>query len=96
MDLIAQGTIPDSLSGAASEVASRTAVRNLTEPELERYAKVVDVVFTAACVEPVIGRDVEVGAVPFVWKVKVFNWCNLSVGALRPFRGESPGTVETA
>lgn len=94
MDLIVQGQIPDSLSGMAAEVASRTTQRQMSVDELERYGAVVDAVFTAACVDPKIGKDVQAADVPFAWKVKVFNWASNSAGVLRPFRGEQAGDVE--
>ncbi len=98
MDLIQAGQIPDSLSGAAADIASRSTVRKMTDSELKRYGKLVDAVTEAALVEPAIGKDVEVSDIPFAWKVKIFNWANTSPGVLRlsKFRPEQTGAMATA
>ena len=98
MDLIQAGEIPDNLSGAAADIASRSTVRKMSSDELKRYGKLVDAVVEAALVEPAIGRDVEISDIPFAWKVKIFNWANSSPGVLRlsKFRAEQTGTVAAA
>ena len=83
MDLIQAGQIPDNLSGAAADIASRTMQRKMTVDELKRYGKLVDAVVEAALVEPDVGKDVEAADIPFAWKVKIFQWCNSSAGVLR-------------
>lgn len=95
MDLVLAGAIPDSLSAVAAQVASTITARQMSVEELKRYGKLVDAVVTAAMVEPAIGQDVAIEAIPFSWKVKIFNWANTSAGVLRPFRSEQAGSLET-
>jgi len=83
MDLILQGQIPDTLSAAAADIASRTRPTRMTPDELQRYGKLVDAVVTAALVEPAIGKDISVEEIPFAMRVKIFQWASSSPGVLR-------------
>lgn len=100
MDLIEQGQIPDTLSGEAIKLASSGAIgRKWTMDELRDYVGIVNVVVKASVVAPRItdegGEDsLAVGDIPFVWRVKIFNWAGESVGPLRRFRPQQNGSAQ--
>lgn len=99
MDLIQQGEIPDLLSGEATRLASAgIAGRSWSIEELKEFSAIVDVVVMACSVSPPLTLDgsddsLAISEIPFVWRVKVFNWAGESVGPLRRFRQEQNGST---
>ncbi len=90
IDLIAQGEIPDTLSGLAANVVSKSNLSTLSVEDLKRYAEIVDIVVLAAAAEPKIARTgsdeaLGIDEIPWVDKTQIFAWCNGLASALRPF-----------
>ena len=94
MDLIAQGGIPDTLSGLAAEISNKDKIAALTVEDLKKYVGVVNIVVKAAFVTPkvadVAGPDtLAVSEVDYVDRLEIFKWANGAATTLRPFRPES-------
>ena len=94
MDLIAQGGIPDTLSGLAAEISNKDKIAALTVEDLKKYVGVVNIVVKAAFVTPkvadVVGPDtLAVSEVDYVDRLEIFKWANGAATTLRPFRPES-------
>jgi hypothetical protein len=97
MDLIAQSSIPDTLSALAVEVTTAKAGPKLDANQLRQYEQVVNAVVKAAVVSPAIteqgGADsLAVREVDWVDRIQIFQWANGAATALRPFRGQPGGT----
>lgn len=93
MDLIAQGNIPDTLSGLATEVATKDKLRSLSAEELAEYVNIINLVVKACAVSPKIADaatedTLAVTDIDFVDRVEIFSWANGVANSLRPFLGQ--------
>jgi hypothetical protein len=94
MELIAQGGIPDTLSGLAAEVSTKERVQGLSFDDLKHYVGVINLVVKAAMVKPkaadYAGPDtLVVSDIDYVDRVEIFKWVNGAATTLRPFRAAS-------
>ncbi|MCG3208625.1 MAG: hypothetical protein FOGNACKC_02236 [Anaerolineae bacterium] len=98
LDLIAQGGVPDTLSGLAVELVAKSQVK-LDAGQLRQYEQIVNLVVRAAAVSPPVtdqgGPDsLAVRDIDWVDRVQIFNWTNGAATALRPFRGDARGPAK--
>ena len=91
LDLALAGKIPQTLAGKVEQIVTGGQVRNVSLKEFGDYAEIIDIVCAACIVGP---EGLEVGELPYLDRVSIFNWANDAAVRLKTFRGKSDRAVE--
>lgn len=97
MDLAANGEIPETLDA----LVQKATEGGFGIAEVQEFMPLVNVVVTACLIEPSLGEvaddeHVTLNEIPAADRIDIFMWANGAANALRPFRGEQAGDVESA
>lgn len=93
LDLALAGKIPQTLAGKVEQIVTGGQVRNVSLREFGDYAEIINIVCEACIVGP---DGLNVGELPYLDRVSIFNWANDAAVRLKTFRGKQNGTMESA